>query len=186
MSQQKTKFVENSAITNSKIADMAQSTIKGRASGAGTGAPVDLSATQATAILNTFTTSLQGLVPASGGGTTNFLRADGNFSAPTGTTSFPTSSLSVTGTTALVAGDSKKLIKITAQSGGYTITLPSHSADQVFWFKEVTNADVVSNPITIARNGGTGKIENVSASYVVRENNFSFGIYDDGTDWFIL
>ncbi len=37
------------------------------------------SGTVATAALNLFTTSLQGLVPASGGGTTNFLRADGTF-----------------------------------------------------------------------------------------------------------
>ena len=37
---------------------------------------MDLTATQATAMLNTFTSSTQGFVPASGGGTTTFLRAD--------------------------------------------------------------------------------------------------------------
>jgi hypothetical protein len=37
-----------------------------------------------TAFLNVFTSLLQGLVPASGGGTTNFLRADGNWAAPPG------------------------------------------------------------------------------------------------------
>jgi hypothetical protein len=41
--------------------------------------------TQLTALLNVFTATLQGLVPASGGGTTNFLRADGTFAAPPGT-----------------------------------------------------------------------------------------------------
>jgi hypothetical protein len=71
-------------ITNAKLADMAQDTIKGRASGAGTGVPVDLTATQATAILNEFTDALKGLVPASGGGTTTFLRADGQFATPAG------------------------------------------------------------------------------------------------------
>lgn len=40
------------------------------------------SATTVTAFLNQFTSSLQGLVPASGGGTTNFLRADGTFAVP--------------------------------------------------------------------------------------------------------
>jgi hypothetical protein len=40
------------------------------------------SATTATAALNLFTPTLQGLVPASGGGTTNFLRADGTFAPP--------------------------------------------------------------------------------------------------------
>lgn len=77
------------AVDNTKLANMVQSTIKGRAAGAGTGDPTDLTATQATAILNTFTSTLQGLVPASGGGTTNFLRADGTFAAPT-TSNVPT------------------------------------------------------------------------------------------------
>lgn len=40
-----------------------------------------LTATQNSACLNIFTSSLQGAVPASGGGTTNFLRADGTFAA---------------------------------------------------------------------------------------------------------
>lgn len=41
----------NSAVTNAKMADMAQSTIKGRAAAAGTGAPVDLSVAQVKTIL---------------------------------------------------------------------------------------------------------------------------------------
>lgn len=40
------------SVTNAKLADMAQSTIKGRAAGAGTGVPVDLSKAQALTILN--------------------------------------------------------------------------------------------------------------------------------------
>lgn len=40
--------------------------------------------TQVTAFLNTFTSTLKGLVPPSGGGTTNFLRADGTFAIPPG------------------------------------------------------------------------------------------------------
>ena len=39
--------------------------------------------TTATSLLNVFTSVLQGLVPASGGGTANFLRADGTWTAPT-------------------------------------------------------------------------------------------------------
>jgi hypothetical protein len=41
-------------------------------------------ATAETAILNNFTSTLKGLVPLSGGGTTNFLRADGTWAAPGG------------------------------------------------------------------------------------------------------
>jgi hypothetical protein len=40
------------------------------------------SAAEATALLNVFTSLLKGLTPASGGGTTNFLRADGTWAAP--------------------------------------------------------------------------------------------------------
>src|SRR5882672_4441730 len=41
-----------------------------------------LTATQATALLDVFTAGAKGLVPASGGGTTTFLRADVTFAAP--------------------------------------------------------------------------------------------------------
>ena len=44
--------------------------------------PIAATAAQATAALNVFTTALQGLTPASGGGTTNFLRADGSWAVP--------------------------------------------------------------------------------------------------------
>jgi hypothetical protein len=71
------------SVTNSKLATVATATFKGRTT-AGTGAPEDLTATQATALLDVFGTSAKGLAPASGGGTTNFLRADGSWAAPGG------------------------------------------------------------------------------------------------------
>lgn len=42
-------------------------------------------AAAATAALNVFTSTLQGVAPASGGGTANFLRADSTFAVPPGT-----------------------------------------------------------------------------------------------------
>jgi hypothetical protein len=75
--------IDNGVVTNAKLADMATATIKGRTT-AGTGDPEDLTGTQATALLDTFTSSAKGLAPASGGGTTNFLRADGTWAAPAG------------------------------------------------------------------------------------------------------
>lgn len=75
--------IANDAVTNSKLANVATATIKGRVS-SGTGDPEDLTGTQATTLLDTFTSSLKGLAPASGGGTTNFLRADGTWAAPAG------------------------------------------------------------------------------------------------------
>jgi hypothetical protein len=88
-------------------------TVLGNISGS-TAVPVALTATQLTTIPNVFTTSLQGMVPASGGGTTNFLRADGTFAAPAGggggtvsTTGSPASgNISVfSGSTSITNGD---------------------------------------------------------------------------------
>jgi len=79
--------VADDSVTNAKLSNVATATFKGRTT-SGTGDPEDLTATQATALLNTFTTSLKGLAPASGGGTSNYLRADGTWAAPAGG-SFP-------------------------------------------------------------------------------------------------
>ena len=68
-------------VTNAKLAQVPTATFKGRATAA-TGDSEDLTATQATSLLNLFTSVLKGLVPASGGGTANFLRADGSWAAP--------------------------------------------------------------------------------------------------------
>lgn len=74
--------IANDAVTNAKLADVATATIKGRAT-AGTGDPEDLTGTQATALLDVFTSGAKGLVPASGGGVTKFARADGSWAVPT-------------------------------------------------------------------------------------------------------
>ncbi len=71
------------AVDNSKLAQMATARLKGRAT-AGTGAAEDLTGTQVTALLDTVTSGAKGLAPASGGGTANFLRADGTWATPAG------------------------------------------------------------------------------------------------------
>ena len=58
-------------------------TVLGNVSG-GSATPVALTQTQLTTLINVFTSTLSGAVPASGGGTTNFLRADGTFATPPG------------------------------------------------------------------------------------------------------
>lgn len=75
--------VDTGVVTNAKLANVSTATFKGRTT-AGTGSPEDLTGTQATALLDVFTTTLKGLAPASGGGTTNFLRADGTWAVPSG------------------------------------------------------------------------------------------------------
>lgn len=63
------------------IAEAGANTIKGN----NTGSPAlsfDLSPAQVNAMLPLFTNALKGLVPLSGGGAVNFLRADGSWAAP--------------------------------------------------------------------------------------------------------
>jgi hypothetical protein len=73
----------DNSIGNAALADMPTARLKGRTSG-GAGDPQDLTGAQATTLLDTFTSSAKGLAPASGGGTANFLRADGSWAAPVG------------------------------------------------------------------------------------------------------
>lgn len=72
----------NNIVTNAKLAPMSALTLKGNNTGGSTN-PVDLTGAQAVAILPVFTSGAQGVVPASGGGTANFLRADGTWQQPT-------------------------------------------------------------------------------------------------------
>jgi hypothetical protein len=84
--------IASNAVTNAKLADMAEASIKGRAAGAGTGDPTDLTGTQATAILDAFTGDsgaggVKGLVPAPAAGDAaagKYLKADGTFAVPPG------------------------------------------------------------------------------------------------------
>lgn len=78
-----TATIANNAVTNDKAADMATARIKGRVT-ASTGDPEDLTGAQATSILSQFNSTDQGVVPGSGGGTSNFLRADGSWAVPAG------------------------------------------------------------------------------------------------------
>ena len=79
-----TTAISTNVITNSMLSQVPTQVFKGRVA-VGLGNIEDLTATQATAMLNTFTPSAKGLVPASGGGTSGYLRADGIFATPSGT-----------------------------------------------------------------------------------------------------
>jgi hypothetical protein len=80
------------SVTNTMLSNMADSTIKGRAVGAGVGSPQDLTGTQATAILVDFVGDsglggTKGLVPAPAAGdaaANRFLKADGTWTTPAG------------------------------------------------------------------------------------------------------
>lgn len=87
--------IATNTVTNSNLAQMATLTIKGNNTG-GTANAADLTVAQVNAILPVFTSSLNGLATASGGGTTNFLRADGTWASPPGATSGTVTSVAMT------------------------------------------------------------------------------------------
>lgn len=112
-----------SQIKNRFLAQMPTLTIKGNNTGS-TANPLDLTVAQVNAILPVFTSALNGLAPISGGGTTNFLRADGTWAAPPGTTTLTSLGI-MSGRNTLASGISTKAITFSTAFGsatGYSIT----------------------------------------------------------------
>jgi hypothetical protein len=118
--------LNSNGVTNAFLAQMGANTIKGNNTGSSANA-LDLTATQVTAMLNQFSSSLQGLVPASGGGTTNFLRADGTWT-PAGTGSVTSVAFSDASTTPIYTITGSPV----TSSGTLTQTLIAQTAATVF------------------------------------------------------
>lgn len=76
--------IDNSTVTSAKMANMGAMTVKGNNNFV-SAAPVDLTTAQLAAMVDIFASSARGAVPPSGGGTTNFLRADATWAVPPGT-----------------------------------------------------------------------------------------------------
>ena len=74
--------ITTSAVTLAKMANLPTNTIIGNNTG-GSAVALALTPAQVNAMLPVFTSALNGLAPLSGGGTVNFLRADGTWVAPT-------------------------------------------------------------------------------------------------------
>lgn len=68
---------------------------------------------------------------------------------------------------------------------GFTLTLPSHVAGQIIYAKD-SKGTFATNNLTVARNGGTGKIEGLSSSYIISSDWNLTGFFDNGTDWFLF
>lgn len=117
--------IANDAVTNAKAANMATSTIKGRVT-AGTGDPQDLTGTQATTLLDTFTATLKGLVPPPTTATGKYLEDDGTWSTPSG--GAPTNAQYVTLATDATLTNERVLtagtgISLTDAGAGSTVTV---------------------------------------------------------------
>jgi hypothetical protein len=117
--------VPNDSWTYAKIQNVsATSRFLGRIT-AGAGDIEELTGTQATTLLDTFTSGLKGLVPASGGGTTNYLRADGTFAVPPGTVSIlaATKPADTVRTSTTTLADDPDLILSNLPSGTYVLRM---------------------------------------------------------------
>jgi hypothetical protein len=79
--------IGSNKVTNAMLAQIATATFKGRTT-TGTGNVEDLTATQATALLDTFTTSAKGLTPAPGTSTGKYLKDDGTWATVSTATTF--------------------------------------------------------------------------------------------------
>jgi hypothetical protein len=102
------------AVTNAKAANMAASRFKCRVT-ASTGDPEDCTGTQATTLLDSFTSSLKGLVPSSGGGTTNYLRADGTWTAPSASVTFASVSAALSAANTAIDFNGQRLANMAEQ-----------------------------------------------------------------------
>jgi hypothetical protein len=139
--------VNNSAITNAKLANMANNTVKGNVAGI-SAAPTDLTATQLTTLVNVFTSSLSGAAPASGGGTVNFLRADGTWTSPSGSGSVTSVAVSG-GTTGLTTSGGPITTSGTITLAG-TLAIANGGTGQ-------TTANTAFNALAPTQTGNSGK-----------------------------
>lgn len=137
--------IRANTVTNAKLADMATARLKGRTT-AGTGDPEDLTGTQATALLDVFSSTTKGLVPAgSGGNSAVFLAGDGLFRSPSADASAWTQiqTAALTGTsvafTSIPTSFSDLELELSGLdfngTGTFTIEL---TADNVAWTAPVT------------------------------------------------
>jgi hypothetical protein len=128
----------SNAISNSNIVQMAATTIKGNASGSSAN-QADLTPAQVTGMLSTFTTASKGFVPASvTSNTTDFLRRDGAWGDPIGTTEDITTATAtftnkritlrtqtITSSSSVTPNaDNDDVVKITAQAASLTFVNP--------------------------------------------------------------
>lgn len=130
-----------------------------------------------TALLNAFTPGAKGLAPASGGGTANFLRADGAWAAPPGGASDPLDLAD--DTPGVPAADRVRLFRRTVSgrampafvgpAGLDTALQPFLARNKIAWFQPVGNGTANSNIGIPAASQGIATARNVGAgSYFSR------------------
>lgn len=176
--------IDAGVVSNAKLATVATATLKGRVA-AGTGAPTDLTGTQATTLLDAFTTSLKGLAPASGGGTVNYLRADGTWAAPPGTGTVTTVSV-------VTANGVSGSVATATTTPAITLTLGAITPTSVAASTWIKTTPKTVGTLTAAATAGAGARDFVTDALapafgvaVAAGGGVSVPVYSDGANWLV-
>lgn len=78
------------------------------------------------------------------------------------------------------------LVLASVASSTKTITLPAHVVGRMVTIKDIAGNLSATITMTIARNGGTGNIENVAASYVATAPFVVLRLVSDGSNWWLI
>lgn len=167
------------AVTPAKMATVATARFLGRIT-AGIGNVEALTGTQATTLLDTFTSLLKGLAPASGGGTTNFLRADGTWAPTTGAWTTITKSVDQTKTTdTTIADDSELLFAMLANTTYRFRGRVYINYTAAGFFQSIVNGPAVPTYVSIHSNevltGGSSAFNETNALSYAAFANFASG-----------
>lgn len=130
-------------------------------------------------VLPSFTATLSGVIPGSGGGTVNFMRADGTWATPPGggnnlvvVTETTTARTAVAWECVLVDDDTA--------AGVVTITLPPSVADEMVVVKKIGSSfDVIVD-------GDTAETIDGAATFTLTSQYASLTLIADGTGWNIV
>lgn len=181
-------------ITNSKLAQVVTATFKGRST-AGTGDLEDLTATQATALLNTFTSGsnnpgIKGLVPAPVlADVAKFLKADGTWDTPSGGGgggATVTARTTVTNTNYTIL-NTDHIIYVSNTTTNVILTLPTPVGNnQMYEIKDIGGNFGGTFSVTL-RPAGADTVEGLAADFLLEAPYANFRVIANtaGTGWYI-
>lgn len=147
-----TWLIDNGAVTFAKMQSISASRILGNPFGGSTGPPQQLTGAQVNEILPVFSSTLNGVVPLSGGGTTNFLRADGTWAAPpgtggggTGTTETASNGLTKTGDDIRLGGNITGTTSVNVTNAAHNLRFWDQTGNGSGLVKDFTNLQLGFN-----------------------------------------
>lgn len=158
-------------VTNAMLVQAAANSILGNKTGSAANVAY-LTSTEVTAMLDTFTSTLKGLAPASGGGTTKFLRADGNWAAPyTFSIGLTESAGTVTANLSTGVSGGQSVIGGTAASNNLTLSSTSNATKGKILFG-TSSYDEANNRLGIGTASPTYPVHIVAGTLLDGQQSF--------------